>query len=129
MPEATKRQTLEQKRADYAWEKIEEINQMDEKTRKKYGSIARKAPILVLTNGLGPTLAYLLGKDEAHQFLYNHVQSWIFPTQTPVEGDKTLIKYIGKCSSAEYRRLTMEALAILNWIKRFAEATLPTEEG
>jgi CRISPR-associated protein Cmr5 len=30
--------------------------------------------------------------------------------------------------SASYRRATVEALAFLTWLKRFAEAELPAEE-
>jgi len=126
--ELTKRQTLEQGRAHYAWGKIEAVNQLNDDLKKKYSSITKKAPILVLTNGLGLTLAYLLGKDEAHNLLYEHIQSWILPKQPTIQSNKRLIKYIAKCSSTEYRQLTVETLAILNWIKRFAESVLPTEE-
>lgn len=46
-------QTLEQKRAKQARDNIQSVVNRSDDFRKKYGGLARKVPMLVLTNGLG----------------------------------------------------------------------------
>ena len=100
--------------------------------------------MLVLTNGLGQTLAFLLSKAKrydpsarrkpearAHDLLYTHLSRWVLE-QLRVgvgQGQGDLLEWVLSTDSAGYRRATAEALAYLNWLKRFAEAKLPTEEG
>lgn len=104
--------------------------------KKNYSSLARKAPMLVLTNGLGQTLAFLKAKGkndpgDEHTVLFRHLSEWVLnqvaPGTTSSNGD--LLEWVLDHDSAAYRRATTEALAFLTWLKRFAEAELPTEEG
>lgn len=102
--------------------------------RKKYGSLARRVPMLVLINGLGQTLAFLRakGKDDPgdeHNILFQHLSTWTMSQVAPDAGNKDLLSWILEKDSASYRRATAEALAYLAWLKRFAEAELPTEEA
>lgn len=101
--------------------------------RKSYGSLARKVPMLVLTNGLGQALAFLRskGKDDQaneHNVLFRHVSAWTLSQVAPNAKDGDLLQWLLTNDSAAYRRATTEALAYLVWLKRFAEAELPTEE-
>ncbi|MGB3220559.1 MAG: type III-B CRISPR module-associated protein Cmr5, partial [Anaerolineae bacterium] len=48
--------SLEQRRANYAWRRIDEVKK--KRFAKKYGQLARSAPADVQTNGLGQTLAF-----------------------------------------------------------------------
>jgi CRISPR-associated protein Cmr5 len=118
----TRRQTLEQERANKAWECIREVKDKD--YADKYGSLARKAPSLVQTNGLGQTLAFLLSKakDNEHQALYGHLSEWVATDQMGWE--KPLMEEVISRDSADYRRATAEAMAFLMWLRRFAEAEL-----
>jgi CRISPR-associated protein Cmr5 len=56
--------TLEQQRATRAWECVDEVTSKSQDFKKKYGSLARKVPTLILTNGLGQTLAFLKAKGK-----------------------------------------------------------------
>jgi CRISPR-associated protein Cmr5 len=103
--------------------------------KKGYGSLARKVPMLVLTNGLGQTLAFLKAKGkndpaDEHTVLFCHLSSWVLSqvasSTTASNGD--LLQWVLQNDSAAYRRATIESLAFLTWLKRFAEAELPTEE-
>jgi CRISPR-associated protein Cmr5 len=122
---------------------VQEVTSKPQDFKKKYGSLARKVPTLVLTNGLGQTLAFLLAKAKrhepeqkrsveakAHDLLFVHLSNWVLsqvaPSTTVSNGD--LLKWVLENDSAAYRRATLEALAFLTWLKRFAEAELPTEE-
>jgi CRISPR-associated protein Cmr5 len=103
--------------------------------KKGYSSLARKVPMLVLTNGLGQTLAFLKAKGkndpaDEHTVLFRHLSRWVLsqvaPSSPATNGD--LLQWVLQNDSAAYRRATTEALAFLTWLKRFAEAELPTEE-
>jgi len=127
--------TLEQERAQQAWACVQKVTNKPQEFKKKYGSLARKVPMLVLTNGLGQTLAFLKAKGkndpaDEHTVLFRHLSSWVLSqvaSSTPASnGD--LLQWVLQNDSAAYRRATTEALAFLAWLKRFAEAELPTED-
>lgn len=125
-------QTLDQQRAKQAWDDIQSVVNRDE-IKKKYGSLARKVPMLVLTNGLGQTLAFLRAKGkndtgDEHNVLFRHLSAWTMSQIAPNPGNQNLLDWVLNNDSAAYRRATTEALAYLIWLKRFAEAELPTEE-
>ncbi|MGQ0794194.1 MAG: type III-B CRISPR module-associated protein Cmr5 [Deltaproteobacteria bacterium] len=120
-------QTLEQKRASKAWDFVNEINQKDKDTKKKYRSLALKTPVLILTNGLGQTLAFFKSKGGEHDLLYGHLSSWLI-IESNIYQRGELVQKVISGDSAKYRQATAETLAFLNWLKRFAEAVLP-EEG
>lgn len=128
------RQTLDQQRAKAAWEDIAAVSQRSEDFKKKYGSLAKKVPSLILTNGLGQTLAFLRAKgkndrNDEHTVLFGHLSAWTMGQVAPHASGQTLLDWVLANNSAAYRRATTETLAFLVWLKRFAEAELPTEEG
>ncbi|RMH35738.1 MAG: type III-B CRISPR module-associated protein Cmr5 [Acidobacteria bacterium] len=130
----SQQQTLEQKRAQRAWNDIQSVVNRSDEFKKKYGSLARRVPMLVLTNGLGQTLAFLRAKgkndqSDEHNVLFNHLSAWTMSQVAPNVSDQNLLNWVLKSDSTAYRRATAEALAYLVWLKRFAEAELPTEEG
>jgi CRISPR-associated protein Cmr5 len=102
------------------------------KFRAAYGRQAKRIPAQIQTNGLGQTLAFLRSKgkgrpDSEHQSLYNDLSSWVVVQMGWSNSD--LLKKVLENDSATYRRATAEALAYLIWLKRFAEAELPMEDG
>lgn len=127
-------QTKEQKRAASAWEAVDGVQ---ESYKKQYGTVVKKLPMLILTNGLGQTLAFLLAKgtpkkgkqpsDEnmAHKTAYDHLSAWVMG-QLQRKGD--LMEWVRTRTSDDYRLATMETLAFLNWLTRFVEAAGLGEE-
>jgi len=135
-------QTLDQERAKCAWDDIQSIANRSDDFKKKYGSLARKVPTLVLINGLGQTLAFLASKAKfkespqkrsadahANGELFNHLSTWTMSQVASNLQNQTLLDWVLTNDSVAYRRATTESLAYLVWLKRFAEAELPTEEG
>ncbi len=117
--------TLEQRRAPKAWECVQQVK--GESFAGDYRTIAVKAPSLILNNGLAQTLAFLHAKQErdSHRFLYSHLSEWV-KEQLDIKDAADVLQWIvGKARVHQYRRATMEALAFLQWLKRFAEAELP----
>jgi len=127
MANPTQQQTLQQKRAAHAWGCIEKVSS----NQKSYGLLVRGLPSLIQSDGLGQTLAFLKAKaggkqDKEHMVVYNHITAWV-QQELNVKGD--FLEWLLGQSSTEYRRATVEVLAYLNWIKRFAEAKGWQDEG
>jgi len=124
MPSALR--TLEQERAKHAWECVQGTK--EKPFASDYRSIALKAPSLILTNGLGQTLAFLKAKgkgepENEHEVLYQHLEGWL---QKQLGINSNFLSWlVNTATSQQYRLATMEALALLQWLKRFAEAELP----
>lgn len=103
-----------------------------EKFKGAYGALARKTPALIMSAGLGQTLAFLRAKGKGkgwneHQMLYNHLSVWVVGRLSVNASD--LLEVVRQNTSEVYRLATVEALAFLVWLKRFAEAELPEPEG
>jgi CRISPR-associated protein Cmr5 len=148
MEQESQIRTLEQKRANKAWDFVNNLNkEIEEKllsekdkqdqdkkkrkieeARKRYRSLALKTPVLILTNGLGQTLAFFKSKGGEHELLYGHLTKWL-TNENKIYEPGELVQKVISGDSAKYRQATTETLAFLNWLKRFAEAVLPPEEG
>lgn len=135
-------QSLEQKRAANAWKFVEEIAKPEvaPDMKKKYGSLARKAPADIQTGGLAQTLAFWQAKatpkkrgeetseNLAHAKILEHVSSWVKSDDgMKLSQDDFLAWLINTATTNQYRHATTEALAFLVWVKRFAESKLPQE--
>jgi CRISPR-associated protein Cmr5 len=116
--------TREQERAKHAWGCVRRVKVKQTKCAPEYRTIAVKAPSLIATNGLGQTLAFLRSKPNREPFrlLYKDLAEWV-AGQLGVQGD-LLDWLVNGATSQQYRLATVEALALLQWLKRFAEAEL-----
>jgi CRISPR-associated protein Cmr5 len=128
----TQQRTLEQQRAAYAWACVASVKGM--RYAADYGQLAREAASLVQLHGLGQTLAFLVskrpdkpGQVNAHLHLARDLSRWVGTQLTGQELDDLREWIVRHASVAEYRRATLEALAFLAWLKRFAEAELVKE--
>lgn len=108
-----------------------------------------KAPTQTLQNGLGQMLAFLLADNEGNWDendppavkgrgikpsgrLYQQIQTWLCGTNQPevhpcrvyTSGAPDLIYQLMEGTRQEYVRAERETLAILGWMKKFAEAWL-----
>jgi CRISPR-associated protein Cmr5 len=93
---------------------------------KEYKNNAKSLSLMIRSNGLGATLAYLESKEEKHfvELLKNIVEFL---------KKKNLIESVGKISSEmivkrnsfEIKELTKEVLGFLAWLRRFAAGLIP----
>ena len=126
--------SLEQDRAKYAMDRIREVKekefQKDYKSyAEEYKSYVRRMPMLILTNGLGNALAFIKSKknNKASDQFYTHLNKWLKEMMI-ISGDDVLNWITDKnTSSIQVQRATDEILALLNWMKRFAEAELESK--
>jgi CRISPR-associated protein Cmr5 len=129
--------TLEQQRACYALECIR--GHEKDRAAKEYGSLVRGLPSMVLQNGLGQALAFLLAraggdteKPPAGQ-IYAELQGWLAGAADDKRPDRIyshggLIDGLMGGSRQDYRRAQLNALALLAWMRKFADAWLPKGE-
>lgn len=138
---ATKEQsrpTLDQRRANHAWERIvgqAKVNnghrQYDDKA-KEYAREAKRLPSRIMAAGLGQALAFILAKAKDKKpnlkRLHDDLTDWVIK-QRPMSAKKpdSLMESIIEGDSDFLRRATDEVLAYLLWLNRFAEAEGLTE--
>ncbi|MCS7213889.1 MAG: type III-B CRISPR module-associated protein Cmr5 [Candidatus Calescibacterium sp.] len=128
---------LEKGRAEFAYRCVEQAiqNLPEIKKQKEYRSYVRKIPQMIISNGLGQTLAFVFAKKKngnAYDLIYRQLTDYLKSDAVvwkKMPDDKNeLIKWIISLKSYDYRHVTEEILAFLNWLKRFAEGMIETEE-
>jgi len=130
---ATTIKGIEQGRAAKAYEFALQGAAMTKK--KEYKSYVKKMPMLIKTNGLGAALAFSYAKgsnsgkpdqQKAWGLLYHHLEVWLKEdSKKLIEfSDNHLTQKLMETDSATYRAVTVEVLALLNWLRRFAEALI-----
>jgi len=131
---SSRQRGLEQERAKQAWQCVRAVTERGDRFAKEYGALARNLAADLQTNGLGQALAFLRAKgfergqadpNKAHGLLYDHVGAWVI-RQMGLPTRDLLAWVTDEAVSVEYRRATAEAMAFAAWLKRFAEAELPS---
>lgn len=116
-------QTKEQQRSAFALEKIQTVFRMP--VSKDVANFIVGTPTLVLENGLGQTLAFLLSKQkQEHTDICNILRDWLGQEiQTLQTTDNfTFLQQLAGLDQHKYLRAQQEALALLQWLKRYARA-------
>jgi len=137
-------ENIEHERAKEAWSCVDYVNAEErDKFKKEYRSVVMKSPTMIITNGLGQTLAFLKSKgkndeNKPEEKLYRDIEAWLDKrVQWTVRGelmekvislpnDKLMEKVIS-LPNDKFRYATAETLYFLSWMKRFADAVLPKE--
>ena len=131
-------QRLEKARADFAWKCILKIKGLEKKKiEEKYSSLVRGAPADIQINGLGQSASFWRAKgyergnpgtkDEqvAHASVLEHITEWLQIAKHVQLNSQNLVEWIsGTEDTNQYRLVTSETIALLAWLKRFAEAEL-----
>lgn len=115
--------TLEQQRAQFAWQCAQEGIPV---AGAEYRNLAKAAPALIMNNGLMQTLAFYQDKGKPqHLALATQLRRWIIQRaggngQDP--GFQPMMEVLLRAQPDQYRQATDEALLILRWIRQFAAA-------
>lgn len=121
---------IEQGRAKYAFEAVNGISRNgSEDLKKKYKSVAKKLPVLIKTNGLGQTLAFIKERNQGYDKLYDQIGNWLQTEDAKkLVPQGELVERIIRLQSPVYRQVTVETLALLNWIRRFVDGLMKDVE-
>ena len=124
---------LEQGRAEFAFECAKKGSELDKKS--DYRSYVKKIPMLIKTNGLGSTFAFMFSKGETYEFIGEQVLRWLksntkqlLPNINSIDSFEELNQKITSLDSISYRTLTIEVLAFFKWLRRFAEGLIGSKE-
>ncbi len=128
--------TIAQKRAEHALRIIHGENNESrfskksaEKQKKLNSYISSFGP-MILMNSFGQACAfYLANKEEEYQSVYLALESWLTSAGRPYEDEQTqgLMNAITSRDAIQYRLAQAEALAYLDWLKKFAKAFLKSD--
>ena len=134
--------TLGQKRAEYALEKVLAIP--EGKKKQDFKPFSAGAPSLILQNGFGQALAFWLSKgtdkelkikeDDKHIALFDMIWKWLpyekddvrneFVDKDKAKTRTEFIRQLSKMDQDKYLAAQKETLALLEWVKRYANAGL-----
>ncbi|MEI6396254.1 MAG: type III-B CRISPR module-associated protein Cmr5 [Verrucomicrobiota bacterium] len=115
-------QNLEQIRAKHALDRAADV-----KKQNSEGDCLSGYPSLVINNGLLATLAFSLDKEKQHARVANavayhlHKLGTVSQTGNGAPSASTLRDALTKADSQTLRRATVEVLAFLAYLKRFAK--------
>lgn len=125
--------TIEQQRAAHALRQVRTLlssdGGIDRGTYRSY--VDRLSPTIVMS-GLGQALAMELaagGNTAAHRALYDALTDWLCRDDGGVyPGTKDLLRSIVEGEERQYLAAQAEALAWLEWHKKFCRAELPAAD-
>jgi len=144
--------SLEKERAAYALKRIECYKEKLTRGKRerakgdgssgagRYASLIQSLPAMIRTCGLGQALTYLKAqegrarqagrRDTLEGALYSDIAEWIVTARKIYEGDSSRLLHllIGSYSRTQYMRAQEEALALLEWMVKFARAFIVGEE-
>jgi len=124
-------QTLEQLRANDAWEKSQRCSD-------EYVKLAKGLPALIMNSGLMQVLAFLEEKgskdSQRHcRDLSNHLRTWLqarFASSIPSADFPSFMEALMQLDEPHtYQAITAEAFAWLRWMRQMAPAARTARTG
>lgn len=131
------RPTLDQRRAQHAWQAVESARALNDNAKKDFAREAKRLPVRIKTASLGQALAFLAAKakgEDARNLLLVKLGDWLLVQRElasrsdGVIAQNSLIQAIINGDADLLRRATEEALWYLQWLTRFSEAEFGTGE-
>ena len=124
--------TLGQKRAQYALDKVMGIRP---ELKVKFKTFSAGAPAMILQNGFGQALAFWASKQDSKPecgAMLDIIREWLcydnddihnsFVRRTQAHSE--FFEAISRMDQSEYLAAQKETIALLEWVKRFANADL-----
>ncbi|MFV9646819.1 MAG: type III-B CRISPR module-associated protein Cmr5 [Desulfobacterales bacterium] len=122
----------EQKRSDFALKQLKDTfsNDGDLTIKKDIANFIVGAPTMILQNGFGQTMAFLLSKckgktekKDKHFFTFTTIARWSERINEKVQPERSgFFEAVSSLEQTDYLKLQEEALKMLQWLKRYARA-------
>lgn len=115
--------TIGQRRANFA---LDRILTTPPELKDDMKTFSAGAPSMILQNGFGHTLAFWLAKGTLkHLQLFDIVKKWLVMNELASGNDRgEFMRNLTEMDWKQYIKAQKEALALLEWVKRFAKAGL-----
>ena len=132
---------LEQERAKNALICVDELHDKSQKFKKLYRAYSDRLGPTIVMNGLGQALATERAaagaapksaccRENAHRVLFDNIQNWLCRKNGGIYPDfDDLLQAIVEGDESHYLRAQTEALAWLEWHKKFCRASFPKGDG
>ena len=138
--------TKEQKRTEFALEKISIFyKKISQEVPKDDANFLVGMPVIILTNGLGQSLAFLLSKKpnekeksdkDKHMRTFRIIKEWLTHKDEGIEtlkgqktDEKSFLEQMSRLDQGVYLKAQEETLKLLSWLKRYARAFQEQEKG
>ena len=112
-------QTLEQQRAQNAWE-------VSQKYGDKHVNIAKGLPALIMNSGLMQVLAFAHEKGKEHEAVATDLRHWLSRRFKHILRDPEfapfMLQLMKETRPADYQAINAEAFAWLKWLRQMAAA-------
>lgn len=129
--------TMNQKRSEFVYTKFNElVNEkiISGKQKDDFKSFANSCPSMILQNGFGHTIAFYLAKaksgkeNDKHLIIISMVNEWLSYKGGDINNKfigktddvKEFVANLAKMDQTDYLKAQKEALALLEWVKRYA---------
>jgi len=122
----------EQERSDFALKQLKNTFSNDEDfiISEKLANFIVGAPTMILQNGFGQTMAFLLSKckgktdkKDKHFFTFTTIAMWSERINEKVPPERSgFFETVSNLEQNDYLELQEEALKMLQWLKRYARA-------
>lgn len=107
----------ELKRAKKAYDQVASVKELE-----NYKINIRKMPMMIQVNGLAQTVSFYQTKRDAHKEILGHLYEYIKEEElVDIKQYKNLVELVVNLDSTDYRIITSEIMAYLQWLKRFAD--------
>ncbi len=126
--------TISQERAEYALKKVLELNK-NNSLRKDFKTFSAGIPSMILQNGFGQILAFLLAKgtdkdlkqkkNDKNVEMLKIIREWLVKKGfAKGANEEEFIRSINDMTQQEYLAAQEETLKLLEWVKRYANSFL-----
>lgn len=135
------RSGIEGNRAKFAYEQVKRVLEKNSNIKSEYKSYVKRIPMLIQTNGLGATFAFVKSKSNsndssnrsnAYKVIYDQVSEWIrndAKQLIELKKEDDLIEKIIQVPSSTYRALTTEIISLFKWLRRFADGLIEDDNS
>lgn len=122
--------TVSQQRSRFALDQLEST-----RVNKEFATLTAGLPAMILGNGFGHALAFLIAKatdkngkfnkQDRHYVAFTIIAQWLKKMDLIKEIEpKVFLKALSAMSQDQYMQAQEEALLILEWVKRYANSGL-----
>ncbi len=116
--------TKEQQRSAYALKRIHDFG--NNGVPEKDANFIVGTPTMILANGIAQTMAFLLSKGEERTTkVFNILKGWLSQEIKAMQksgSDHQFLSLFANLEQNDYLQAQQEALALLQWLKRYARA-------
>ena len=118
-------ENIQQERAKFAIEQLEKISS-NQVIDKDTATFIVGMPNMILSNGIGQTMAFLLAKNDKEKKVYRILKNWICKKYANLgftdKSDMDFIKTFCTLKQDKYLEIQRECLRLCEWLKRYARA-------